>query len=128
MALDEKGEAPLVPKVPEHSVLYAMIGVSLLALVMLGTLGAYTGGAPLDRGALRVLLLGGFAVLVTTLVGPVQDFGLMIAPPCGGCPPHQDRPYLKIMSQFAPSPAGERPRLTSGSDSSYGHRGDPTRN
>ena len=65
------GAIPLITAllVPGHSVLYAMIGVSLLALVILGTLGAYAGGAPLVRGALRVLLLGGFALLVTTLVG-----------------------------------------------------------
>jgi VIT1/CCC1 family predicted Fe2+/Mn2+ transporter len=46
-----------------------MICVSLAALVILGALVAYGGGASLLRGALRVLLLGGVALLVTTLVG-----------------------------------------------------------
>ena len=54
---------------PGPSVLYAIIGVSLIALLVLGALGAQAGGAPIGRGALRVLLLGGAALAITTLVG-----------------------------------------------------------
>lgn len=55
--------------IPGASVLYAIIIVSLVALMILGALGAYAGGAPILRGALRVLLLGGIALAITTMVG-----------------------------------------------------------
>ena len=54
---------------PGPAVLYAIIGVSLVALFVLRALGARAGGAPVLRGALRVLLLGGLALAITTLVG-----------------------------------------------------------
>lgn len=65
------GSIPLVMALlfPGASVLYAILAASLVALAILGTLGAYAGGASLVRGALRVLLLGGFALAITTLVG-----------------------------------------------------------
>lgn len=65
------GVIPLIAALvlPGASVLYAIIGVSLVALVILGALGAHAGGAPLLRGSLRVLLLGGSALAITTLVG-----------------------------------------------------------
>ncbi|HVY51740.1 MAG TPA: VIT family protein [Devosia sp.] len=43
--------------------------VSLLVLVVLGALGAQTGGAPLWKGALRVAFWGVLAMIVTYLVG-----------------------------------------------------------
>lgn len=49
--------------------LYAIICTSLIALVVLGALGAYPGSAPVLRGALRILLLGGLALAITTAVG-----------------------------------------------------------
>lgn len=65
------GAIPLVMALlfPGASVLYAILGASLVALAILGTLGAYAGGASLVRGALRVLLLGGIALAITTFVG-----------------------------------------------------------
>lgn len=65
------GSIPLITALllTSFSILFAMICVSLAALVILGALVAYGGGASLVRGALRVLLLGGVALLVTTLVG-----------------------------------------------------------
>ena len=65
------GSVPLVMALlfPGAGVLYPIIGASLLSLIVLGALGAYAGGAPIARGALRVLLLGGAALAITTLVG-----------------------------------------------------------
>ena len=65
------GAIPLVTAlvVRSSAVLYAIIGVSLVALAVLGALGARAGGAPVVRGSLRVLLLGGAALAITTLVG-----------------------------------------------------------
>lgn len=54
---------------PGASVLYAILGASLVALAILGALGAYAGGASLVRGAFRGLLLGGIALAITTFVG-----------------------------------------------------------
>jgi VIT1/CCC1 family predicted Fe2+/Mn2+ transporter len=43
--------------------------VSLVALGVLGALGARLGGAPMPRGALRVVAGGGLAMLITSLIG-----------------------------------------------------------
>jgi VIT1/CCC1 family predicted Fe2+/Mn2+ transporter len=42
---------------------------SLASLVVLGAVGARAGGAPIAKGMLRVLLLGGLAMAVTTAIG-----------------------------------------------------------
>ncbi|MBN9304574.1 MAG: VIT family protein [Devosia sp.] len=49
--------------------LWAVAIVSLLVLLVLGALGAQTGGAPLWKGALRVAFWGVLAMLATYVVG-----------------------------------------------------------
>jgi VIT1/CCC1 family predicted Fe2+/Mn2+ transporter len=47
----------------------AMATTSLVALGLLGALGAYIGGAPIARAALRVVIGGSCAMTITALVG-----------------------------------------------------------
>jgi VIT1/CCC1 family predicted Fe2+/Mn2+ transporter len=47
----------------------AMAAISLVSLGALGALGAHLGGAPVVRGALRVMIGGGLAMAVTAAVG-----------------------------------------------------------
>lgn len=54
---------------PRGMVLYAVPGTALLLLAVLGALGARAGGAPIGRGAIRVVLLGALAMGVTALIG-----------------------------------------------------------
>jgi VIT1/CCC1 family predicted Fe2+/Mn2+ transporter len=54
---------------PRAMVLYAVPGTALLLLAVLGALGARAGGAPIGRGAIRVVLLGALAMGVTALIG-----------------------------------------------------------
>ncbi len=66
------GAAPpllLVILLPLGSLTAAVMGVSLLLLVVLGTLAARLGGAPILRGAVRVAFWGAMAMGVTALVG-----------------------------------------------------------
>lgn len=51
-------------------------GVTLVVLAILGALGAYTGGAPLWKGAARVLVWGALAMAVTAGVGAL--FGTVV--------------------------------------------------
>lgn len=51
--------------------------VSLVVLAVLGALGAWTGGAPLWKGALRVTFWGVFAMIATAVVGAL--FGTVAA-------------------------------------------------
>jgi VIT1/CCC1 family predicted Fe2+/Mn2+ transporter len=51
-----------------HAVVVIVV-ISLLALGLLGAAGARLGGAPLAKGAFRVLLGGGLAMIVTTAIG-----------------------------------------------------------
>jgi VIT1/CCC1 family predicted Fe2+/Mn2+ transporter len=46
-------------------------GLTLLSLLLTGALAAYTGGAPIVRGALRLAFWGALAMFVTALVGRV---------------------------------------------------------
>ena len=55
---------------------WAVTGVTLVILATLGALGARTGGAPLLRGTLRVLIWGALAMAVTAGVGAV--FGTVV--------------------------------------------------
>jgi len=55
----------------------AMATISLASLGGLGALGAHLGGAPIARGALRVILGGGLAMAVTAAVGHL--FGTVAA-------------------------------------------------
>jgi VIT1/CCC1 family predicted Fe2+/Mn2+ transporter len=54
---------------PRSAALYAISGTSLVALAALGTFGAYLGGAPLRRAALRVTVGGGIAMAITAGIG-----------------------------------------------------------
>lgn len=69
------GAAPpliVVVLVSTAIVLPAVGSVTALALVALGLAGAYTGGAPLVRGALRVTFWGLLAMGVTTGIGSLM--------------------------------------------------------
>jgi len=57
--------APAALRIP------AIAGLSLLGLAALGALGSRIGGAPLGRGAARVVVGGALAMAVTALVGRV---------------------------------------------------------
>lgn len=54
---------------PRSVVLYAVPGVAMLLLALLGALGAGLGGAPLGRAMLRVVALGALAMGITALIG-----------------------------------------------------------
>jgi VIT1/CCC1 family predicted Fe2+/Mn2+ transporter len=47
----------------------ATIVVTLVSLLLTGALAARTGGAPVARGALRLVFWGSLAMLATNLVG-----------------------------------------------------------
>jgi VIT1/CCC1 family predicted Fe2+/Mn2+ transporter len=55
---------------------WAVTGVTLVVLAGLGAIGAQTGGAPLLRGTLRVLVWGALALAVTAGVGAL--FGTVV--------------------------------------------------
>ena len=66
------GAAPalfLVVFLPLTILTPAIMGVSLVLLVLLGSLAAQLGGAPLVRGAVRVAFWGAMAMVATALVG-----------------------------------------------------------
>lgn len=66
------GAAPalfLVVFLPLTILTPAIMGVSLVLLVLLGSLAAQLGGAPLVRGAVRVAFWGALAMVATALVG-----------------------------------------------------------
>lgn len=54
---------------PRSAALYTIPAASLVALAALGGFGAYLGGAPMPRAALRVTVGGGFAMALTALIG-----------------------------------------------------------
>jgi VIT1/CCC1 family predicted Fe2+/Mn2+ transporter len=56
--------------------LWVVTGVTLVVLAILGALGARTGGAPLLRGTLRVLVWGALAMAFTAAVGAL--FGTVV--------------------------------------------------
>jgi VIT1/CCC1 family predicted Fe2+/Mn2+ transporter len=55
---------------------WAVTAVTLVVLAVLGYLGARTGGAPLLRGTLRVLVWGALAMAFTAAVGAL--FGTVV--------------------------------------------------
>ncbi|MCF1708761.1 VIT family protein [Tabrizicola sp. J26] len=61
---------------PEAWLVWAVTGLSLIFLAMLGALGAWGGGAPVGRGVLRVTFWGAIAMAVTAGVGKI--FGAVI--------------------------------------------------
>lgn len=61
---------------PVSSIVWLVAITSLLFLALLGMLAAYTGGAPLLKGALRVTFWGALAMLLTAGVGAL--FGTVV--------------------------------------------------
>lgn len=70
------GFLPLIPYVffEQAAALWVSIVISLVALLLLGVLGAYVAKVNMLRSALRMVFVGGVAILVGTLVG--QMFGV----------------------------------------------------
>ena len=54
---------------PRSAALYTIPAASLVALAALGAFGAYLGGAPMPRAALRVTVGGGCAMALTAFIG-----------------------------------------------------------
>lgn len=54
---------------PAGAVIPVVLVVTLLALVLLGAVGAWAGGAPMGRAILRVVVWGVFAMAITAIVG-----------------------------------------------------------
>ncbi|MFY9466243.1 MAG: VIT family protein [Lentibacter algarum] len=69
---------PLVAAVlaPAGSIITVVLAVTVLALVVLGALGAYAGGAPKGPAMLRVVVWGIFAMAVSALLGRL--FGVVV--------------------------------------------------
>lgn len=61
---------------PEVWLIWAVTGLSLVFLAVLGALGAWAGGAPLGRAVLRVTFWGAIAMAVTAGVGKI--FGAVV--------------------------------------------------
>lgn len=61
---------------PQNAVIPVVLVVTVLALALLGALGAQTGGAPLRPAILRVVIWGVFAMAVTAAVGRL--FGVSV--------------------------------------------------
>ena len=61
---------------PAGAAIPVVLGLTLVALALLGALGATAGGAPVGKAALRVTLWGALAMAVTALVG--QMFGAVV--------------------------------------------------
>ncbi|GGD96133.1 hypothetical protein GCM10011515_15100 [Tsuneonella deserti] len=72
------GIVPLIVALlrPGAEVIYWMVGVTLVALAVLGAIGAHLGGAPYTRAVLRVVLFGGLAMAVTAGVGRLFDIAV----------------------------------------------------
>ncbi|NBQ22501.1 MAG: VIT family protein, partial [Synechococcaceae bacterium WB6_3B_236] len=60
---------------PKGFITQVVTCTALGALVLLGGLSAYAGGAPIKRGALRMLFWGSLAMGLTAVVG--RSFGAM---------------------------------------------------
>ncbi|QIQ86338.1 VIT family protein [Erythrobacter sp.] len=61
---------------PSDAILAVVLGVSVLALALLGAFGARAGGAPILPGVLRVVVWGVIAMAVTAAVGSL--FGVSV--------------------------------------------------
>jgi len=61
---------------PSGSIIAVVLGVTVLALAILGALGAKAGGAPLAPATLRVVGWGVFAMAVTAVIGRI--FGVSV--------------------------------------------------
>jgi VIT1/CCC1 family predicted Fe2+/Mn2+ transporter len=56
---------------PQHSIIPVVVGTSILFLAMLGGFGAYAGGAPWLKAAVRVTFWGALAMALTAGVGAI---------------------------------------------------------
>jgi VIT1/CCC1 family predicted Fe2+/Mn2+ transporter len=73
------GAAPpaiLAGVLPAATLVWGIVGVTLVLLLVLGGVAAHVGGAPLARGSLRVAFWGAVAMGVTALVGRL--FGTVV--------------------------------------------------
>jgi VIT1/CCC1 family predicted Fe2+/Mn2+ transporter len=61
---------------PRDNVISFVVCTSLIALAILGAIGAYAGGAPAKRAAVRVTVWGAIAMALTALVGRL--FGVTV--------------------------------------------------
>lgn len=61
---------------PQNAIIPVVLVVTVLALALLGALGARTGGAPLRPAILRVVIWGVFAMAITAAVGRL--FGVSV--------------------------------------------------
>lgn len=61
---------------PQAWLFGGVIAITLLALIILGSLAAWTGGASIVRGASRVLIWGALAMAATSLIG--HFFGISV--------------------------------------------------
>jgi len=78
MTFSVAAAVPLVAAVlaPAGSIITAVLAVTVLALIVLGALGAYAGGAPKGPAMLRVVVWGIFAMAVSALLGRL--FGVVV--------------------------------------------------
>jgi VIT1/CCC1 family predicted Fe2+/Mn2+ transporter len=73
------GAAPpamLAGVLPAASLVWGIVGVTLVLLLVLGGVAAQVGGAPIVRGSLRVAFWGAVAMGITSLVGRL--FGAVV--------------------------------------------------
>jgi VIT1/CCC1 family predicted Fe2+/Mn2+ transporter len=54
---------------PQRWLIFGVVANSILLLAALGALGAYAGGAPVAKAAIRVTFWGALAMLLTAIVG-----------------------------------------------------------
>jgi VIT1/CCC1 family predicted Fe2+/Mn2+ transporter len=59
----------VVALVPASARVTIVVGLTLVGLAILGSVGARLGGAPRLRAALRLVVFGGLAMAVTSLIG-----------------------------------------------------------
>ena len=78
MTFSVAAAVPLVAAVlaPAGSIITVVLAVTVLALIVLGALGAYAGGAPKGPAMLRVVVWGIFAMAVSALLGRL--FGVVV--------------------------------------------------
>jgi VIT1/CCC1 family predicted Fe2+/Mn2+ transporter len=62
--------------VNQAALMPAVIGISLLSLVVLGSISAHAGGASKTKGAIRVLFWGSLAMAVSMGVGNLFDVSI----------------------------------------------------
>lgn len=78
MTFTVAGGVPLLAAIlsPVDAVIHVVLAVTVLALAVLGAVGAYVGGAPMRPAMIRVVLWGIFAMAATAAVGKL--FGVAV--------------------------------------------------